>query len=62
MDLESPEVTIEVALAFINQAAPDSKRKLQRVESAEEKQTRAEKGRVKKGEREEAADLQSSNA
>ena len=42
-----------VALAFINQAAPDIKSKLQSVESAE-KQMRAEKGRVNRNEREEA--------
>ena len=43
-----------VALAFINQAAPDIKSKLQSIESVDEKQMRAEKGRVKRDEREEA--------
>lgn len=32
MDPESPEAKAAVALAFINQAAPDFKRELQRVE------------------------------
>jgi hypothetical protein len=51
---ESPEVKAAVALSFINQAAPDIKSKLQSIESVEEKQMRAEKGRVKRDEREEA--------
>ena len=54
MEQESPEVKTTVALAFINQAAPDIKSKLQSIESVEEKQMRAEKGRVKRDEREEA--------
>ena len=45
---ESPEVKAAVALSFINQAAPDIKTKLQSIESAEEKQMRAEKVRVKR--------------
>lgn len=48
METESSEVKAAVVLAFINQAAPDIKTKLQSIESAEEKQMRAEKVRVKR--------------
>ena len=37
MDPESPETKTVVSLVFFNQAAPDIKRKLQRVERLREK-------------------------
>lgn len=40
MDFESPEANTSVALAFINQVAPDIKRKFQRVERLVEKSLR----------------------
>lgn len=40
MDPESPETKMAVALAFINQAAPDIKQKLQRVEKLGERSLR----------------------
>ena len=40
MDLELPEAKAVRGLAFINQAAPDIKRKLQRVERLGEKSLR----------------------
>ena len=40
IDPESPEVKAAVALAFTNKAAPDIKRKLQRVERLREKSLR----------------------
>lgn len=40
MDPELPETKASLALVFINQAAPDIKRKLQRVERLGEKSLR----------------------
>jgi hypothetical protein len=44
MDLELPEAKAVRGLAFINQAAPDIKRKLQRVERLGEKSERLSDG------------------